>query len=336
MSMETLEKLVQETMSYTEGGPAAFCWQGGEPTLMGVEFFQQAVEFQKKYGKPGQIVSNSLQTNGILLNEKWSPLLKKYKFFVGISLDGPSDIHNYYRKFSSGKGSFKNVMQTINLMRREQIEFNILSTIGKETAKDPKRLYQFFLSHHLYFLQFIPAVDRKHDKMSSFSINPRQYGDFLCGLFDVWWNNGQPFTSIRLFDNILEILMGQEANSCAFKKTCGEYLVIEFNGDIYPCDFFVGTEWKLGNIFENNFEDMFRKTHEQFGNMKTYTPEECKNCKWNFICHNGCLWFRWIQNGDFKGKDFLCDSYQRFFSYSMERLEKLSNALLGEFGLDTG
>ena len=327
MKKDILDKLISETMSYSNGGPCIFSWQGGEPLLAGVDFFKEVIELQKKYGRGGQIVSNTFQTNGTMLNNEWVKLFNQYKFLIGISLDGPIKRHNYYRHYLSGEGSFKKVMEGINLLKKGKVEFNILSTIGRETAKAPKKIYDFFHSQEFYYLQFIPAVDTRDGKMTDFSITPAQYGDFLCGLFDVWWNNGKPSTSIRLFDNILEILLGKETGSCTFKDQCGEYIVVEFNGDVYPCDFFVGKEWKLGNISETPIGQLFEKARLQFGKLKAISPSDCQNCKWNFICHNGCLWFRWIKNKNVREKDYLCESYQQFFSYTIKRFEKLRDSI---------
>lgn len=266
MRDDVLEKLISESMQYSTGVPCIFSWQGGEPLLAEVDFFRKVIELQKKYGRSGQRVSNSVQTNGTLLSGEWIKLFREFNFFIGISLDGPSEVHNHYRSYCSGNGSFQKVMQGIGLLKRGNVEFNVLSTLGRETVKDPRRIYNFFLSEELYYLQFIPAVDRKDKKLSDFSVTPQQYGDFLCGLFDVWWNKGNPFTSIRLFD----------------------------------------------------------KAKSQFGKLKKIVPLNCQKCQWNFICHNGCLWFRWVKNGNIREKDYLCAPYrveEPFFSmYDRKRV----------------
>ncbi len=329
MNYETLEKLISEAINYSEGGPCIFSWQGGEPLLAGTEFFKKVIEYQKKYGKPGQKISNSIQTNGTLINEEWIRLFKEYNFFIGISLDGPREIHNYYRKDFRGKGSFNRVMEGLSLLKKAGVEFNILSTIGKETSKYPEKIFNFFLSNQLHFIQFIPAVDRdiKKKKMADFSVQPDEYGNFLCKIFDMWWNDGNPYVSIRLFDNIVEILLGIEASSCMFKSECGSYVVVESNGDVYPCDFFVHKEWKLGNIWENSFAELFEKVKLKFGKLKKLSPQNCRNCQWNFICNNGCLWFRWVKNGNLEDIDYFCNCYKRFFSYTIEKFKRLSDSI---------
>jgi len=328
MSEDVLERLISESMAYSGGDPCVFSWQGGEPLLAGVDFFKKVIELQKKYGRSGQVVSNSVQTNATLLSSEWVELFRGYNFFVGVSLDGPPEVHNYYRWYPSGKRSFKRVMEGIHLLKKGDVEFNILSTIGRETARNPQKIYNFFLSQGLYYLQFIPAVDREDGKVAEFSITPAQYGDFLCGLFDAWWNDGDPLASVRLFGNILEILLQRFSSSCVFKTQCGEYIVVENNGDIYPCDFFVRKEWKLGNIFEVTIGELFRKAKSRFGKLKKTVPPHCESCRWNFICHNGCLWFRWVKNGRIEEKDYLCESYKQFFPYTIERLEGLCDSIL--------
>jgi len=328
MREDVLERVIFESMSYADGGQCVFSWQGGEPLLAGVDFFKRVIELEKKYGRPGQIVSNAFQTNATLLNSEWIKLFREYNFLVGVSLDGPPEVHNNYRCYSSSRESFTKVMKGINLLEKGGIEFNILSTVGRKTVENPQKIYNFFLSRRLRYLQFIPAVDRKNEKMTEFSVTPAQYGHFLCRLFDVWWNDENPLASVRLFDNILEILLQGKSSSCMFKAQCGEYIVMEFNGDVYPCDFFVDREWKLGNIFEVPIEELFKRAKAQFGKLKEFIPSDCKKCKWNFICHNGCLWFRWIRNGNIREKDYLCESYKQFFPYVMERFEKLRDSIL--------
>lgn len=327
MKFETLEKLIISALEYSDGGNSIFIWQGGEPLIAGIEFYRKVIELQIKYGKKGQKITNTIQTNGLLIDEKWIELFKNYNIFLGVSLDGPEEIHNFYRKYSSGKGTFRDVIKRVNLLREKNIDFNILSTIGDETSKYPEKILDFFISNSFYFLQFIPAVDRKNEKMKSFSVKPEDYGNFLCKIFDIWWKYGCSF-SIRFFDDILQTLLYINPGSCHFQKECGEYLLVEYNGDVYPCDFFVDRDFKLGNIFENEFEELFEKRKEKFAKIKAISPEKCKKCEWNFICNNGCLWFRWVKNGNFYDTDWLCEGYKKFFDYTMARFKVLSEEFI--------
>jgi uncharacterized protein len=328
MNSGVLEKFISAVMGYSAGGHCVFSWQGGEPLLAGVDFYKKVVELQSRYGRSGQIVSNTIQTNGLLIDEKFTEFFKKYRVFIGLSLDGPREIHNVYRKHPSGEGTFNEVMAKARLLEREGVEFNILSTVGEETAKHPEKIYRFLVSSGFRYLQFIPAVDRRSGRMKkSFSVTPETYGEFLCRLFDTWWNNGRPDASVRLFDNIMEVLLGVEPGACSFKKRCGEYLVVEHNGDVYPCDFFVNPEFMVGNLLDTSFEELVRRVKEDFGRLKEEPVEECANCRWNFICNNGCCWFRWVSCGNVHDKDYLCPAFKKFFPHAMDRLKILASSI---------
>jgi len=330
MPVSVLEKLVSATMDYAAGGPCVFSWQGGEPLLAGLDFFQQAVSFQQKFGRPGQLVSNTIQTNGTLINAEWIEFFQKYHVFVGLSLDGPLRLHNLYRKDTSGNGSYQQVIGGWKWLKEGRVEFNVLSTMGRATRHNVSETVKFFLSRGINYLQFIPAVDRSQGKVADFSITPGQYESFLCDLFDYWWNDGEPFFSVRFFDNILESLLGLKPAACTLQKECGCYLVVEANGDVYPCDFFVAGEWKLGNIMETPLDVLFQKARQDFGRYKSLPGTDCEKCRYQFLCQNGCLWFRWVKSGSLTGRDYFCDAYQSFFDYALPRLEKLRDRIVRE------
>jgi len=327
MAPEVLETLIQKALDRAGMAPCIFSWQGGEPLLAGLPFYRTAVEFQKKHGHSGQVVGNSLQTNGLLLNSEWMDFFKEYKFFVGISLDGPERMHDIYRQYPDGRGSFQDVMKSVRLLKDNEVEFNILCTVAKKAAGSPKETYDFFLSEGLNHLQFIPAVDRRAGRLADFSVTPDLYGDFLCGLFDVWWNNGVPLTSMRFFDNIIEASIGLEISTCTMKNRCGDCLVVESNGDVYPCDFFVGKKWLLGNIMTHTLKDL-EISSAVFGAQKAVAPERCRKCEWKAVCNNGCLWFRWAQREIMEDVDYFCPAYRQFFKRCFSRLELLATIYL--------
>jgi len=319
MDINILETLIQKSLSYSDAGTAIFSWQGGEPLLAGIDFFKNLINFQKKYGKSGQIIGNSIQTNGILLNEEYIKLFKEYNTFIGISLDGNEEMHNYYR----GK-SFSKIMQSISLLKKENLEFNILTVINNFNVNKPKEMYDFFIQNNLFYIQLIPCAEKdEKGNIASFSVEPKFYGKFLCEFFDLWYNNGNPKISVRFFDNIAEVLAGLNPSYCGFKDKCGDYLVVEFNGDIYSCDFFVKKEWKLGNILIDSFEKLFNKNKTTFGSLKSKINEKCQKCKWLYICKGGCLKYRMINENKYDGLDYFCDSYIEFFNHSIDRLKKL-------------
>ncbi|MHC4388967.1 MAG: anaerobic sulfatase maturase, partial [Planctomycetota bacterium] len=257
MSDEVLEKLVRDYMEL-RFPMAGFAWQGGEPMLMGLDFYKKTVELQKKYGSPGQQVSNALQTNAILLNDDWCRFLHDCKFLVGISIDGPRELHDYYRKDFSGAGTFDKVVRAIDKCKEHDVEFNILVLLNNINADHPDELFDFFVDMGVKYLQFIPCVetDLETGKISDFAVTPQQYGEFMCRTFDRWYEHGPQKLSIRDFDSILSQCVAGQHTICTFSKQCSQYIVVEHSGDCFPCDFFVEPEWRLGNIFETPIEKL--------------------------------------------------------------------------------
>lgn len=323
----TLRSMISGYMK-SAGRTASFGWQGGEPLLAGLDFFKRVVAYQQRYGGSGQLVSNNLQTNGLLLNEAWAKFFKAYNFFIGISLDGPEAYHNAYRHTLDNTNGFDETMRGIETLRKHQVEFSLLTVINDITAKRPAELYQFFLKNGFHFLQFIPCVefDREDQKVKGYSVKVEDYRDFLCQLFDLWFNRGKPVVSIRLFENILAIYMGLEAEICAFRDRCGTYVVVEYNGDVYPCDFFVEEEWKAGNLCKTPIERIVDGERiKEFNRRKSVQSSGCDRCHWNFICHSGCQHYRMPD-----GKNYLCGAYKDFFSYTEGRFQLLKREFLKE------
>jgi len=247
MSYKVLRELISQFMALS-WERASFCWQGGEPTLAGLDFYREALKYQSFFSIPGQFIENSLQTNGTLIDERWARFLARYNFLVGVSLDGPSELHDYYRKDRSGKPSYERVMKGVEWLRRFNVNFNILVLLNQRNISHPKELYHFFIEHGFRYLQFIPCVERdpKNERITSYSITPEQYGRFLCEVFDEWIAPGIPEVYIRFFDELLISYVTGEFPSCIFSRECGKYVVVEFNGDVYACDFFVEPRWFFG------------------------------------------------------------------------------------------
>lgn len=317
MNAEVLSSFIFQYLTISPE-EASFCWQGGEPMLAEIDFFKKVIELQIKHGSPGQVIGNVLQTNGLLIDEEWAKFFKEYNFFLGVSLDGPEELHDPYR----GKGTFKKVMEALNILRTYGMEFNILSVVSDLTVQEPDKLFDFFLSQKLCHLQFIPCVemDYRTGEMTSFSVKPDEYGKFLCRLFDRWYNEGMMDISIRLFDNILMAYLGQEPEICEFKKKCGCYVVLEYNGDIYPCDFFVEKKWCLGNLMETSLEEIITNDKASRFSLLKSVHRECLECPWNFICNYGCPRYRESE----EGKSYLCKAYRLFFEYSQGSFESLA------------
>jgi len=334
MSPEVLEELIKQGMRL-EPRHATFGWQGGEPTLAGLDFFRRVVELQKKYGRTGQSVSNGLQTNGILLTPEWARFLHEYRFLVGVSLDGPAPYHDYYRKYPDGRPTHAQVIKTLQMLREYEVEFNVLAVVNRLTADHGAEIYDYFLSQRFYFMQFIPCVevDPVTGKITDFSVEPEQFGDFLCEVFDRWYNGGEPEASIRDFEAILAVYLGQEAPLCSYQKECGSYVVVEYNGDVYPCDFLVREDLYLGNLMETPLEEIFEsEALRRFAAQKAKPRPECEVCAWKVICNQGCPRFVGL---DGTNRHYLCRAYQRFFAHAHEKFLDLRERVLRRMGIDT-
>jgi len=325
MADATLKAMISGYMK-SAGRCASFGWQGGEPLLAGIDFFEKVVAYQQHYGLSAQRVGNNLQTNGLLLNERWARFFRRYNFFIGVSLDGPEEVHNRYRHPANGNDGFQRTLAGIRTLRDHQVEFSILAVINDVTAKKPAELYDFFIRNGLDRLQFIPCLEIRGEtgKVQDYSVTVQDYRDFLCTLFDLWYNHGRPAASIRLFENILAVYLGRDPEICAFKDRCGSYLVVEYNGDVYPCDFFVEASWLLGNLRETSIGDLMKKRRRrEFNDRKRLGAPGCNSCEWNFICHFGCPHYRLSA-----GENYFCDAYRQFFQYTRRRFEILKENLL--------
>lgn len=330
MSDETLAAMVRQAMDI-DHQQAVFGWQGGEPLLAGLDFFRRAVQYQKQFGYSGQRVSNGLQTNGLLLNGEWAEFLRRYQFLVGLSLDGPAELHDHYRRFAGGHGSHERVLASLTLLRQRGVEYNILAVVNAHTAEHPVEIYDYFLELGAQYLQFIPAVevDRSTGRVLDFSVRPEQYGEFLCRLFDRWYNHGAPEASERLFEAVLGIYLGHEPPLCILSQRCGSYVVVEYNGDVYPCDFFVESELRLGNLHERALGELGSGSGlARFGERKATPQPGCNGCRWLHLCHQGCprMWGIGGRSGD-----YLCAGYKLFFEHSEAGFQVLARRLRAQW-----
>jgi len=337
MSEAVLKKLTEQMMTQGEG-QLSFGWQGGEPTLMGLDFFKKAVAFQQQFST-GKTIGNGLQTNGLLLNRDWARFLAKYQFLVGISLDGPEHIHNRYRSLKHGQGTWKQVRDKVKLLLDTDVAVNALSVINDYSVQFPEEIYQHHKSLGLNHMQFIPCVERKADKPEQvlpFSVDPEAFGEFLIKTFDLWqgdFRNQKPTTFIRFFDSIFFSYVNQQAPDCTLRSECGVYLVVEFNGDIYACDFYVQPEWKLGNIMETNLDQLLNSPLQQkFGLRKSQLAQNCQSCEWLNYCRGGCP-KNWLNHDPDTKINYLCLSYQMFFNHADSRFRQLAKNWFGENNL---
>ncbi len=331
MSDELLEILIKQMMALPRPH-LSFGWQGGEPTLMGLSFFEKAVTHQIKYGR-GKTVGNSLQTNGVLLDDRWARFFLKYNFLVGISLDGPRHIHDCHRKTAGGNGSWQRTFDAAKMLLDRGTAVNALCVVTDYAARFPVEIYSFLKDAGLTYQQYIPCLEPSPGQGvpdNRFSVSPEAYGDFLCALFDVWVGDfefGRPRVSIRFFDSVLNHYLGAPPSDCTLLDRCGVYLTIEHNGDVYPCDFYVLESQKLGNLMHASLSDLFQSDPmEKFRDRKKNRAPACGDCKWESICRGGCPKDRHIVQGR-TDVSYFCTSYRRFFDHANSTLQILATRL---------
>lgn len=328
MSVDTLEVLIRQALQ--QSGPhISIGWQGGEPTLMGLPWFEQAIEFQKKYGE-GKSVGNGLQTNGLLLDQPWAKFLQEYRFLVGLSIDGPQHIHDKYRVNRGQKGSWETVAASAAMLMDGGVEVNALTVVNDYSAQYPEEIYQYLKEIGFRHLQFIPCVETDpadRTKTAPFSVSAEGYGKFLVRIFDLWQRDfvdGTPTVSVRYFDSVFHKYVGMNAPDCTLGRTCGTYVVVEHNGDVYSCDFFVEPKWRLGNLASDRLADMLNSPQQtEFGNWKADMPQMCLSCRWLRNCWGGCTKDR-IRDPQMKDPNHFCRSYMMFFEHADATLTELA------------
>ncbi len=293
MTDEILEETVKQAMEQA-GASISFGWQGGEPTLMGLEFFRKAVSYQQRYGR-GQTVGNGLQTNGILLDREWAAFLREYNFLVGLSLDGPEHVHDRYRLDCGDKGTWAHVVNRAALLLDAGVAVNALVVVNDHAVRFPDEIYNYHKEIGLTHLQFIPCLEpdpRLPDARASFSTPVQEYGRFLARVFDLWladFRGGKPATYIRFFDSVFYSYVGLTPPDCTLLPECGVYVVVEHNGDVYSCDFFVEPQWRLGNVLEGRLAGMLNsERQDSFGRLKSSLAADCLQCRWLSYCRGGC------------------------------------------------
>ncbi len=327
ISVEVLKKFIKEYMEKSNG-IAVFAWQGGEPLLAGLDFFEKVVSLQAEYAPKNTVISNSIQTNGTLIDENWARFFKKYNFLVGVSLDGPKDINDARRVTGSGVGSFQSIMKGIGQLKAENVDFNILTVLHEDNIDKARELMEFYERENFRFVQFIPCMDFKSQDINrpgKYLITQKEYGDFLCNVFDLWYKDGLPETSIGFFDNMLAVYLHEEAHTCTHRESCPKTLVLEQNGDAYPCDFYIHNDYNLGNIFSSNLETILNHSKlEGFLNKKKTLPKQCESCEYLQLCNGGCPRNRnWY--GDLNLQtDFFCQSYKQIYKYADQRMRKVA------------
>ena len=328
MSSDTLELLVKKALKYAEYS-CTFAFQGGEPTIIGPDFFKKLIEYEKTYNTGKIQINNAIQTNGMLINDEWAEFFSANNFLVGISLDGPKDIHDANRFDARNKGSFSRVMNAVDLFNKHKVEYNILTVVNSYTARHISKIYTFFKKNGFKYLQFIPCLDPfdENPGNNDFSLTPARYTYFLNTLFDLWHediNKGE-MISIRYFDNLVGMAMGYPPESCGMSGQCVCYYVIEANGGVYPCDFYVIDRWYLGNIKDDGFEELRQKDAAlEFINVSKHADPKCLECKWANFCRGGC---RRNREPFIDGKpvlNYYCSAYEKFYEHAGSRIVELA------------
>ena len=333
MSEETMHTLVDKALAYADG-ECTFSFQGGEPTLAGLGFFRAMSDYVAAHPNPKGIrVRWSIQTNGYALDEDWCRWLRDNRVLVGISLDGPKEIHDRCRVDAEGKGTFQKVMQSIHLLEKYSVEFNILTVVSAANARRAGQVYNFFKKQGFAYQQYIECLDPLGEEPGGhdYSLTPERYEAFLKTMFDEWYRDVSAgyYVYNRYFENLLMILTGQQPESCSLRGVCQAQWVIEADGSVYPCDFYALDEWRLGNINTDSFAGMEQKRRESgFIAQSARVPDTCRSCRWAMLCRNGCRRNR----AEDTGQNRFCAAYQGFLEYAYPRLQELAQAILRRAG----
>jgi uncharacterized protein len=326
MAGDVLVEFTRQYIQAQDVPEVTFAWQGGEPALMGLDFFDRAVALQEQYRRPGTRIKNALQTNAVLLDDDWCRFLKRHRFLVGVSLDGPQELHDVYRVDKGGGPTFRRVMAGLALLKAHGVDYNILASVHAANVEHPLRVYRFFRDEvGAQFLQFIPIVEpggrsasRKGKGVSDRSVSGTQYGAFLTAIFDEWVRRDVGTVYVQAFDAALGAWLGRPSGLCVFQETCGQAMALEHNGDLYSCDHFVEPQHRLGNILETPLPILARSAGQRaFGRAKWDTlPAACRACPVRFACNGGCPKDRLLSVPGGPGRlNYLCEGYKAFFSH---------------------
>lgn len=328
MTEDTLEALTKKVFDSAEEA-AGFLFQGGEPTLAGLPFYEKLIELQKKYNTRGIPIQNSTQTNGYAINDEWASFFAKNGFLVGLSIDGTRDTHNSLRVDACGKGTYDKVMNAARLFEKYGVEFNILCVVNNFVARYPRKVYNEL--KRFKYLQFIPCLDPFDGEKQQFSLTTERYASFLCATFDEYFRDFMAgnYISIRNFDNYVRIFMGYPPENCAMCGRCTCYFVAEGDGSIYPCDFYVLDEWRLGSINEASFEELIETDKaKEFVAASEHVSEKCRSCRYFPLCRGGCRRDREPFSDGHPSLNRLCSAYEKFFAYTHERMAEMARVLM--------
>jgi len=339
MTDELLETYIRQLIEAHKTREVTVAWQGGEPTLMGVDFFRKAIAYQEKYRKPGTIFENTLQTNGTLLDDEWCEFFKENNYLIGLSLDGPRELHDANRVDKKGGPTFDRVMRGLRILQKHGVEYNILTTVNRINAAHPLEVYRFLRDEvKTTWIQFIPVIERINEDgrtlyqqgttVSENSVLPEQFGNFLITIFDEWVRHDVGKIFVQTFEAAVRSWLNMPTGMCFFSPTCGSGVALEHNGDLYSCDHFVEPDYLLGNIAENSMAELVGSDRQfKFGQDKLNTlPKYCLDCEVRFACHGECPKHRFINTPDGEpGLNYLCTGYKAFFTHIDEPLKIIAD-----------
>ena len=341
MTEATLELFTRRYIEAQTAGEIVFTWHGGEATIRPLDFYRKAGELQKRYGD-GRPILNCLQTNGTLLDEEWCRFLRDNNWLVGISIDGPADFHDEYRRMAGDRPSHRTVMKAIEMLKRHHVEWNAMAVINDYNADFPEDFYRFFKNMGCRYLQFTPIVERSRGEgspveavdgegsLTPYSVTPEQWGDFLCRVFDRWVRHDVGQVFVQIFDATLANWVGEMPGLCTLSPSCGHAAVMEYDGEVYSCDHFVFPQYRLGNIADRSLIDMMMSDKQlAFGAVKTKgLPKQCRECRWNFACHGECPKNRFATTPDGEpGLNYLCEGYRKFFAHVAPYMDFMRDCL---------
>ena len=331
MTEETLEIIVKKALE-SGAGEVTFAFQGGEPTLVGLPFYKKLMQLEKQYNVRKVPVHFAIQTNGMLMDEEWAKFFAEHQFLVGLSVDGTAAVNDLHRVDAKGDGTHKRLMQVVKLFKAHKVEFNILTVVSAKVAKEIKRIYAFYKRNGLPYQQYIPCLDPFGEARGgyAYSLTPQLYEKFLKDLFDLWFDDvvhGQ-FIYNRYFENLVGMLLGQPPEACGMMGFCSRQNVIEADGGVYPCDFYVLDDYRLGSLVTDTWEQIEEKRREiGFIERSRVQHEACAGCKWRALCRGGCRRDREPMQGDGMSQNYFCSAYKGFFEYAYSRLEHLARGI---------
>lgn len=326
MTLETLENVVREALDSAEG-ECTIAFQGGEPTLVGLDFYRSLITLQKKHNTKGLPIHNAIQTNGLVLDEEWAAFMTDHDFLVGLSVDGTNAVHDSLRHDRSGDGTYDRIRAAVTLMDKHHTQYNILTVVTSQVAYRARKIYQQYKKNGWRYMQFIPCLDPLEEARggNSYSLSPAQYADFLKTLFDLWYNDVSrgKFVSVRYFDNLVSMMRGYPPESCGMAGVCSLQYVVEADGGVYPCDFYVTDAYLIGNLNTDSFPEIDQNRKSiGFIEQSHASHEQCGSCQWYPLCRGGCRRDRETQQGI--GLNYYCNAYKAFFPYAIDRLVKLA------------